>query len=205
MSETTVIGYCKECGIAVTEENVYSTEPKVICQKCHDAEVYEAEMKVENAERTKEYNRSRMKRKRNLSLIFGGIAGLVVLILFIIDGVKDPMIGSIGGNIGVGIAASYVVFAFVASLFFDGIVRNAVLWMCERSIRFPGLIFELDLDGIIWFITVKLIFGILGFLAGVLFAILGVIFGLVIAPFVYPFSFFYQIRCINKVDVAEFE
>ena len=65
-------------------------------------------------------------------------------------------------------------------------------------VRFPGLIFTLDLDGIIWLITVKLLFWVLGFLIAALFGLLAVSLGLVLSIFVYPFALAKNIRSGEK-------
>ena len=67
-------------------------------------------------------------------------------------------------------------------------------------VRFPGLIFSLDLDGIIWLLTVKLAFWIIGFLLGALFLILAVALGMILSVFVYPFALGINIRHPEKTD-----
>ena len=61
-------------------------------------------------------------------------------------------------------------------------------------VRLPGLIFTLDLDGIIWLLTVKLLFWILGFILAAICGILAVVLGLVVAIFVYPYALVKNIR-----------
>ena len=146
-----------------------------------------------------------MRFRRNLSWIFGGIVALIALVLFIVNSFNEPVFGSVVSNIFGGIVVAYILFAFVASLFFEGAVRDVLFWMGERTVQFPGLIFSLDLDGIIWYITVKLLFGILGFLLGAIFAILGVLVAILIAPFTYPFTLIHQQKCIKNADIADFD
>ena len=55
-------------------------------------------------------------------------------------------------------------------------------------VRMPGLIFTLDLDGIIWLLTVKLLFWILGILLAILCGGLAIALGLFVSIFVYPFA-----------------
>jgi hypothetical protein len=59
---------------------------------------------------------------------------------------------------------------------------------------FPILIFELDLDGIIWMLTVKLLFWILGLLLALLFGIFAIALGLFVSLFVYPFALYKDIK-----------
>ncbi len=93
------------------------------------------------------------------------------------------------------IVTSVFVFAFPASLFFeDSATRNVICFMAERSIRFPGLIWEFSFDGFLWLIGMKILFAVLGFLFGVICAVLGVIVGFVISPFVLPFAIYEYIK-----------
>lgn len=55
-------------------------------------------------------------------------------------------------------------------------------------VKFPGLIFTLDLDGIAWLLTVKLLFWVLGFVLAALFFLLAVGLGLIVGIFVYPYA-----------------
>ena len=208
MTET-VLGYCKECGIAVTEKNEGVLEPKVLCARCYQEELdrQEAEARAvieeENRKvRDEEMTRSRMRSKRNLSMIVGGIVALVVLASMIIYGIKNDSLASKWVYIVVG---SYLAFTFTASMFFEGVVRDIVEYMCSKSIHFPGLIFTLDLDGILWLISVKILFAIIGFFAGILFSVLGIVAGFLVSGITYPFSLLHQNRCIRKADEIDFD
>lgn len=55
-------------------------------------------------------------------------------------------------------------------------------------VTFPGLIYSLDLDGIIWFLTVKLLFWLIGIVLALLFGFLAIACGLVLSIFVYPYA-----------------
>ncbi len=68
-------------------------------------------------------------------------------------------------------------------------------WILMQGFRKPlagiGLIFTLDLDGIIWFLTVKLGLAILGVLLSFFIWIFCIGFAMVIAPFSFPFVLMY--------------
>ena len=55
-------------------------------------------------------------------------------------------------------------------------------------VKMPGLIFTLDLDGIIWLLTVKLLFWILGIILAILCGMLAIGLGLLVSLVVYPFA-----------------
>jgi hypothetical protein len=61
-------------------------------------------------------------------------------------------------------------------------------------IKLPGLIFTLDLDGIIWLITVKLLFWILGIVLATLCGLLALVIGSIVSVFVYPFAIYKDIK-----------
>lgn len=69
--------------------------------------------------------------------------------------------------------------------FIPDIVFNIISW---SFVQMPGLIFTLDLDGIIWLLTVKLLFWILGLVLAILLTILSVVVGGVVSLFVYPYA-----------------
>lgn len=204
-----VLGYCKECGIAVTEDNKGALEPRVLCARCYQDELdmkeAEAQAVIEEEKRKlliEEGTRDAMRSKRNLSMLVGGIVAFVVLLTMIIVGANSD---SFGTYLTVGFVLAYFGFAFTASMFFDGVVRDIVEGMCEKSIDFPGLIFTLDLDGILWLISVKILFAVLGFLAGVAFAILGLVLGFLASGITYPFSLISQNSSIRKANAVDFD
>lgn len=200
------IGYCTGCGIAVTDENLGEKEPKVLCSHCLEQRIAEEtraqrvrEEEAEREKRTENYNRRRMRFKRNASIITGLVIGLALAILIIVGS------ESIGSGIGAALIVGYMGFAFTAQMFFDGVVRNVLLDLAEKSIHFPGLIFTFDIDGILWLIGMKILFAILGFLGAILFALLGFAIAFIIAPFVYPFSLIAQNKAIRELDLVDFD
>lgn len=206
MNTSKAIGYCTGCGIAVTEENLGEKEPKVLCSHCveqRNAEELRRKRAVEEEEErrvsTDNYNRRRMRFKRNASIITGLVIGVVLAILTIVNS------ESVGSGIGIGLIVGYMGFAFTAQMFFDGVVRNVLFDLAEKSIHFPGLIFTFDIDGFLWLIGMKILFAILGFLGAILFAIFGFLVAFVIAPFVYPFSLIAQNKAIRELDLVDFD
>ncbi|MBQ8880535.1 MAG: helix-turn-helix domain-containing protein [Clostridia bacterium] len=199
------IGYCKVCGIAVTGGNLGVREPVVKCKNCLEAErIAERRQKEkkarEEAERRKQEVKEReraiyvIEAKRKKSLIVASIITGIYLIAFIyvLATQLDP------SYIISGIILGYAIFSFVASLFYDTPVINVIEYMCTASIKWPGLIFTWDLDGILWLIGMKLLFAALGFIFGLFCAALGLALGLLIAPFVFP----YVLHKINR-DIAD--
>ena len=126
----------------------------------------------------------------SLARVWWGIALGVVLA----GGFLAFTISSNGFSLPSVIIAVFIL-AFGASLTLeDSTSREVMLWMCTKSISFPGLIWEFSIDGFIWLIAMKLLFWVIGVIAGILFAIIGVILGILVAPFSYPFNLIAYIR-----------
>ena len=129
---------------------------------------------------------------RTHSFIWGGLGAAAILALFIIMLAN----GADTGTFIFGIVLSVLTFTLISCLILDnnfvGEMVSAVFgW---GFVRMPGLIFTLDLDGIIWLLTVKLLFWIIGIILATLTGILAVVLGLVVSLFVYPYAIIENIR-----------
>lgn len=192
------IGYCKNCGIAVREENLAQKEPVIMCKKCKE-KIEEEKRRKETAQRERQAAEKEraarahqsgmesMRRHRNKSLIWAAIATLPILIFCIVglfQGIEtsDEWVGWV-----TLLVIDLLIFTFVAVMFYDTFVKDAVLYMLTASVNWPGIIFTFDLDGFIFLIAMKIIFAVLGFIIGILAALLGLLFGLLVSPFVLPF------------------
>ena len=87
-------------------------------------------------------------------------------------------------------------FTFVSCLllgnnFIGDAVETVFSW---GFVTMPGLIFTLDLDGIIWLLTMKLLFWVLGFLLAIFFGLLAIFLGAVLSVFVYPYAIVENIK-----------
>ena len=123
--------------------------------------------------------------RRNKSFIFGGITAAVLFVL-----------GVSTGNIVEFIFPAISGFTLVSCLVLDNnFIGEMILEIFSWGfVKFPGLIFTLDLDGIIWLLTVKLLFWVIGLLLAVLAGILAIMLGLVLSVVVYPFALLKNIR-----------
>ena len=201
------IGFCKSCGVTVTEETIGERTPVIKCKNCVKAEAErkrraaEAEKKriadeIKKKEDDKNKIRHDLKRRRKLSLI---VATIVAVAVFIIGTISVASWFSGGLLIG-SLLTVIMSFTFTAMLFYDTAVTDVISYMCSASITWPGLIFTWDIDGFIWVIGMKIMFAVLGFLFGILCTLLGLFLGLIISPFV----FVYIMVCISK-DIVKGE
>lgn len=178
-----VLGVCEKCNKAIYEgsdlvRHRYShrSSPKIYCSAC-------------NKKRLKNIQDHKIlegKAKRVRSYWLGGFAAAVALAL----GLWLSIPTGDALNILAAVVISFLVFTFVSCLVLD----NNFVWDMTGTIfewgfvRMPGVIFSLDLDGLLWLLTVKLFFFIVGTIIAITFGILGIVLGLSISLFVYPFA-----------------
>jgi len=99
-------------------------------------------------------------------------------------------------SIWVDVIIALMLFSFVSCLILNNnFIGEMMLGILSWGfVKMPGVIFTLDLDGLIWLLTVKLLFWVLGFILAIICGILAVIVGLVVSVFVYPFALYRSIR-----------
>ena len=126
--------------------------------------------------------------RRTHSFIWSGIVAAIFFIVALIT--KDY---------GFYCALAVLGFTLTSCLILDNnFIGDMVLEVFSWGfVRMPGLIFTLDLDGIIWLLTVKLLFWILGIILAILCGILAIALGLILSLFVYPFALIKNIRGIE--------
>ena len=133
--------------------------------------------------------------RRGHSYLWSGLSAFVIFLigLFISISSKD-----FSFLIPFGVV-SVLTFTLVSCL----ILNNNFIWEMMEGIfewsfvQLPGLIFTLDLEGIIWLLTVKLLFWILGIILAVICGILAIVIGLAMSLFVYPFAIYRSIHDEN--------
>ncbi len=133
--------------------------------------------------------------RRIHSFVWGGLAALILIVI----GVVTSGNGGDYTNLAILGVIGILAFTLISCLILDNnfvgdMIGEIFSW---GFVRMPGLIFTLDLDGIIWLITVKLLFWILGFILAALCGILAIALGLVVSLFVYPFAIYKNVKNIE--------
>lgn len=123
--------------------------------------------------------------RRIHSFVWSGLAAVALIV-----------IGIVTSNVAVCCVLGILAFTLISCLilnnnFVGDMVAEIFSW---GFVRMPGLIFTLDLDGIIWLLTVKLLFWILGFVLAALCGILAIALGLVVSLFVYPYAIYKNVK-----------
>ena len=189
-----LIGFCKTCGISVTEENLGEQAPVVLCKKCLQDKKLAAERAAVAEKRAKEAQEAAKKREIYINreackrrfIWSTAVASIVAAIIFF-SSLSSLIADFTFSYLIASVVITYIVFAFVSCLFYDCFVQEVVVDWFGKSFHAPGLIFSFDLDGLLWLIFMKLFFFVLGILLGIAAAIIGIALGLICAPFVFPF------------------
>lgn len=170
-----------------------STESIILCKECNEIR---EQKKKETEERIHREYCEGFKKKRIHSFIWSPLFALTIgLLLFFNKELQgdEYLAYKIIGTIGA--------FTFLGCLILgDNCIGEMFLNICAFSIKLPGLIFELDLDGIIWFITVKLGLFILSIIGSIIMFLIACVVSFVVSIFVYPFALARNIKCVEKYD-----
>lgn len=128
-------------------------------------------------------------KKRIHSFVWGGLAAVICVI-----------IGIATSNVGIWLGLALTSFTLISCLILNNnFVGDMVLEIFSWGfVKMPGLIFTLDLDGLIWLLTVKLLFWVIGLILATICGILAIALGLIVSVFVYPFAIIKNIRGIEE-------
>lgn len=184
-----MLGVCKDCGRTVYEGEEATTEPALVCKKCVERKKVEAKRAAEEEDkRRKAAEQAKLDEThkiRNRGLIWSGAIIGFITVLCIIGLVADPkdvMYTLIG-------LAVIIVFGypFVAQLFWDGVIVDIVMFG-GKVVGMPGVIFSLDLDGVIFLVVVKILFAVIKFLIWLVTFLAAAVVAMIISPFTFPFA-----------------
>lgn len=163
--------YCTDCALKINE--TIKREEKE--RKLQAENQKEAEARLKRKERTSKFIRG---------LIIGALIALIVGVISVSTYCNDPSSISLAGVIFLIIGA----FTLTTQLFWNCFITNFFLFFC-RSFKAPfGFIIELDLDGILWFLTVKLALWVICGVLSILFFLLGLVLSLALSIITFPFT-----------------
>ena len=169
-AQSKLSGVCAYCGKAIYDEKKIGMKtPKVVCKDC--------------AERARETilmkNKSEVRDFKKSMIIPAVIVGIIAVALTIIAlangaGAASLLFLPLGFFVWLPIPQICRETAPVADIFDD---------TCGKTIRMPGVIFELSIDGVIWAIVVKIALWLLSAILGLLLSAAGYIICMLVAPF----------------------
>ena len=128
--------------------------------------------------------------KEKIGYRVGMIISLIIAVVFFVMGVVDG-----GDSVIVGLILAYLALSFGTQLGHDTVVDDIFAWAWLKTIDMPGIIFELDMDGILFFLAYKLIIApIITLLLMLLVGIFGTIIAMIVSIFTFPFNVYRLIK-----------
>lgn len=184
-TETNTQYMCDVCGHSFDEKQMFALRPKAVCQSCHQ-KLEEEDAFFKNYEQNKKHKSQKRKQTQFAYFMTAGGIGFALFVLFIVSYLVSneseiPFIGYFFSSLLI----SFIFTAFLTQMLYDSWLRSFVGNFFGRSIRMPGIIFELSIDGFIMLIIVKVLFGLVMLLIGLLIFCVGLLLALGIAPFTY--------------------
>lgn len=163
-------GVCAYCGKAIYDENKIGMKtPKVVCKDCAER----ARKRILSKNQTEARN---FKKSMIIPAVIVGIIAVALTIIAFANGAgaASLLYLPLGFFVWLPIPQICRETSPVGDIF-DG--------TCGKTIRMPGVIFELSIDGVIWAIVVKIALWLLSAVLGLLLSIAGYIICMVVAPF----------------------
>ena len=172
-----VLALCHRCNSPIYDQKeIVRKGNEVWCKKCdHSVKSFHKSQAIKKAEK-----------RRVLSFIFGGLFAILCIIL----GISNTVSNGSSTHVVVGIVLGYAGFALIScwlmcNNFVGEMMGDIFSW---AFVDFPGIIFSLDFDGLLFLIAVKILFFILGLLLMLLCGALAIVVGAVVSMFVYPYA-----------------
>ena len=206
-----VLAYCDTCDkplynpkeYQVTIENGVQHTTCIECVPVKAAakqKQREAQQEAERKQRRLQQEAERRQRQQNewatvrKGLLWGILGGIGLAVLTLIGGITqgDTVLCIVGTIIG-----AYGGYALTAQLIWQNSVAS-VFGFFFRSLKLPGVIFTLDLEGILFLIFVKVAGAILSAIFSVLMFILGFFVAWAYSMIIFPFALIHQIREVKN-------
>lgn len=177
----TKVGSCRDCGKELFEgDNIHHIEKmsnagvKEIVDICDDCFSKREEIikkqreeqlkpKTEPVEKHKNIFQKIGDREDKKPLIWSIVLGIIAIIITLIICIKNYETVGILWTICSPIIIGYCVLADLYCIFSDSWISDVFINVATWSIKFPGIIFTLDWDGLKFLIIMKIIFAVIGF------------------------------------------
>ena len=185
-----VLALCRRCNSPIYDQKeIVWVGDLIRCKKC--------DQRIKDAQKAQAV--AKASRRRVLSCIFGGLLAIFCIVL----GISNAVSGGSVSDVLTGIVCGYAGFALVScwllsNNFVGDMMEEIFSW---AFVTFPGIIFSLDFDGLVFLIAVKLLFFVLGILLAVACGALALAVGAFVSMFVYPFAITKSIRRPEEIEI----
>lgn len=194
-----IIHMCEYCKKPIYEGDVFETVTHHYGRGRHSDYIVHTKCKLEKEERQKQANIEKSKKRFSLSIIVGAISSVVMFLIFMAMALNSEK--DMGLLFGVGAVAAVLTYTTVSCF----ILSNNFLFelwcdIASWSIKFPGIIFTFDFDGLKFLIIMKLLFAVLGVIISILAVIAASLIAGGLSIFVYPYALVKNIKHPEEID-----
>ena len=180
------IGTCPDCHSAILEGDSYHNverkspsgvkETVMVCDACFKKHEEEMERRVREVKESMVPGPVPKKggifhritdRNDKKPLIWGIVIGIIALIVVLVFCIANYGSVGLGWTIAAPLLGAYALTATIYCIFTMSYISDVFMEVASWSIRFPGILFTLDLDGILNFIALKILFFVLGIFVGI--------------------------------------
>lgn len=178
-----LIATCKECGKTIyqgeTTHNIQQSTPGgmkemvIICDECFTRHEKEEEKRIAEindslaqleTKKEKKGIQNALVKKDGKAFVAAIVIGIIVFIVTLVLCIQNYQQLGLGASIAIPIAACYCIIADIYCIFTFSFIGEIFVGIASKTFKFPMLIFSWNLDGIAWLISMKILFGILGFI-----------------------------------------
>ena len=211
LPKTQVRTNCSYCGQSIYSNQAYYIDNAIIdgesktirlCMKCqekHSARNIEVERKVNSLKSANNkykpaLNPKEAKHQHNEKVLLGWSigGGVLAFIITLVTCILNRSSISIWGTIFVPILVLYAIMSDIYCIFSGSWIGEMFLSISSWSIKFPGIIFSFDLDGLMFLIGMKILFAILGALVSIAVFLLALTLSAFFAMICFPFLVIYN-------------
>ena len=100
--------------------------------------------------------------------IAGGVVALTITLLVLLLNPDCRAVIHPAVSVVLSLVAGYGLFSMIYCILSGSYIGDVFVWCAGLSIKFPGIIFSWDLDGLAFLVVMKVFFAVLGFIIGVL-------------------------------------
>ncbi len=199
-SSPVILAYCEVCDKAMTNPKEYRVSivdgiQHTTCLECAAKQDKEARQRTAQERADREARRISEGKHQLFKGMLWGILGAVILAAIALTvGIimKEPLIYILGT-----ILCAYGGFTFVTQMIWDNSVSDVFLFFL-RTLKLPGVIFTLDIDGILFLIFVKILGAIVSALFTTLCFVVGIFVSVAYSMILFPFAFIKEMRDIVR-------
>lgn len=191
-----ILAYCEVCDKPMSNPKEYRVSivngiQHTTCLECAAKQDEEARVNKEKQRQREEQARiAEGKRQLRKGMLWGIVGAVVLAAIALVTGIviNEPLVYILGT-----ILCAYGGFTFVTQMIWDNSVSTVFMFFL-RTLKLPGVIFTLDIDGILFLIFVKILGAIISSLFTTLCFVVGVFVAVAYSMVLFPFALIKEMR-----------